>query len=156
MRRSIVCLVLVGLVLPACAGGRASTEDEKPTTRLAAALRSMRGRPVVVNFWATWCEPCKVEMPRLVDAYKEHSDRVGFLGVNVEDDAEAAAGFVKAYEIPFRSVADPKGEIRRDEKVLGLPVTQFYGSDGKLAYVHQGEIKTDELEEKIEDVLRLD
>ena len=116
----------------------------------------MKGRPVVVNFWATWCEPCKAEMPRLVDASEEYSDRVGFLGVNVEDDIDAAEQFVRDFEIPFRSVADPNGEIRRDEKVLGLPVTQFYGADGDLAYVHQGEIKADELEKRIEDALRLD
>jgi cytochrome c biogenesis protein CcmG, thiol:disulfide interchange protein DsbE len=161
VRRVLAVLVLFAVGATACGGGSAGgASDNKiaagSPSKLASTLRSMRGRPVVVNYWATWCEPCKVEMPRLVDAYKEHSDRVGFLGVNVEDDVEAAQEFVRRYAIPFRSVADPNGKIRRDEKVLGLPVTQFYASDGELAYVHQGEIKADELEEKIEDVLRLD
>jgi thiol-disulfide isomerase/thioredoxin len=160
VRRLLAVVVLVGLTASACERGRATITPDGDIiagspSKLGATLRSMRGEPVVVNYWATWCEPCKVEMPRIVDASEKYSGRVGFLGVNVEDDVQAAEEFVRRYKIPFRSVADPQGKIRRDEKVLGLPVTQFYDADGKLALVHQGEIKADELEEKIEEVLRL-
>ncbi len=123
--------------------------------KLRTTLAALRGKPVVVNYWATWCTPCKAEMPRVVDAAQEYAGRVNFLGVNVEDDIEAAQKFVRRYDMSFRSVADPDGKIRRAEKILGLPVTQFYGADGELAFVHQGEIKSKDLEEKIEDVLRL-
>jgi hypothetical protein len=92
-------------------------------------------------------------MPRLVAAAEKYGDRVTFLGVNVEDEPGAAARFVDRFEMRFESIGDPKGEIRRAERILGLPVTQFYGSDGELAFLHNGEIDADELETKIEGVL---
>jgi cytochrome c biogenesis protein CcmG, thiol:disulfide interchange protein DsbE len=120
---------------------------------MADELRASRGKPVVVNFWATWCDPCKKEMPRLVSAHEKYEGRVAFLGIDVQDDPDAAVDFARRYRIPFRSLADRAGDIRRKEKILGLPVTQFYDEDGDLAFVHNGEIRSDELEEKIEELL---
>jgi len=120
---------------------------------MADALRGFRGKPAVVNYWATWCDPCKKEMPRLVAAYEKYKGRVAFLGIDVQDDPDAAPDFARRYRIPFRSLADRAGDIRRKEKILGLPVTQFYDDDGDLAFVHNGEIRSDELEEKIEELL---
>lgn len=149
MRR--LCVVVAAFLAVSCA---ASPKADAPST-LEARLKALEGKPVVVNYWATWCAPCKKEMPRVVEAAKKYEGKVSFLGVNVEDDAEAAAAFEESYDVAFESVADPKGAIRRQQDILGLPVTQFYGSDGSLAFVHQGEIKADQLEEKIEEVLRL-
>ncbi len=120
---------------------------------MAAALRELRGTPVVVNYWATWCEPCKAEMPRLVAAHEKYKGRVAFLGIDVQDDPDAAVDFVRRYRMPFLSLADRGGDIRRKESILGLPVTQFYDADGDVAFVHNGEIRSDELEEKIEGLL---
>jgi hypothetical protein len=92
-------------------------------------------------------------MPRLVAAANKFAGRVGFLGVDVEDDGDAAADFVKRYKMPFRSLADERGAIRRSQKLLGLPATQFYSADGELAFLHQGEIKARELENRIDDLL---
>jgi thiol-disulfide isomerase/thioredoxin len=114
-----------------------------------------KGKPAVVNYWATWCIPCKEEMPRVVAAAKRYEGRVTFLGVNVEDDAKLAASFEREYKVPFESVPDRDGKIRDDEGILGLPVTQFYDASGELAFVHQGEIDTEDLNDRIEEVLRL-
>ncbi len=118
-------------------------------------ISSFRGEPVVVNFWATWCEPCKAEMPRLVDAARRYEGRVRFLGVNVEDARDEAEAFAREFRIPFPNLADRRGEIRREERIVGLPTTQFYRADGELAFVHSGEINDEELEEKIEQLLQI-
>lgn len=155
MRRGLIAVGL--LFLAACADPAPRTSqsiDERPATSLEEALSAMAGEPVVVNFWATWCAPCRAEMPHLVDAARTYEGRVRFLGVNVEDDVEAAAAFAEEFEMPFRSIADPDGTIRRDEKLLGLPATQFYDAAGELSFMKQGEIKADELTDKIEELLR--
>lgn len=119
-------------------------------------LAALQGRPLVVNFWASWCGPCATEMPRLVEAAGRYGDRVGFLGVDVEDVTEEAEAFAKRLGVPFRSVADPRGEIKRAEKVLGLPTTLFYRADGKLAFSHAGEISGEQLESKLRELVRID
>jgi len=62
---------------------------------LERSLRSLRGKPVVVNYWATWCIPCRAEMPRIVAASRRYASSVHFLGVDVEDDAKAAESFAR-------------------------------------------------------------
>lgn len=156
-------LVSVAVIVTACGEGSAVAPPGGGTgavvpasaSRLASAIRNERPLPVVVNYWATWCDPCKKEMPRLVAAAKRYEGRIAFLGVNVEDDREAAQAFAKRYGVMFRSYAMSRAEVQRAQDILGLPVTQFFGPDGELAFVHQGEITADDIEEKIENVLRL-
>jgi cytochrome c biogenesis protein CcmG, thiol:disulfide interchange protein DsbE len=157
-------VVLVLSVATAC-GGAAAPEAEPElapgsivagtSLDLDRALRELRGRPVVVNFWATWCVPCKTEMPRLVEAAGRYGEEVTFLGVNVQDDPIAAERFAQEYRIPFASIADPDRRIMESQQLLGLPVTQFYRADGELAFLHNGEIDMDELVTKIEDLIAL-
>jgi cytochrome c biogenesis protein CcmG, thiol:disulfide interchange protein DsbE len=159
--RRIAVAVALTIAASSCGGSEptvdgtfAASIDPGSPSAMADALRGFRGKPAVVNFWATWCDPCKKEMPRLVTAYEKYKGRVAFLGIDVQDDPDAAPAFARRYRIPFRSLADRAGDIRRKEKILGLPVTQFYDDDGDLAFVHNGEIRSDELEEKIEELLR--
>lgn len=155
--------VLISFALAvACGSGGAkdpagSTGSVQPasTEQLDATLRSLRGRPVVVNYWATWCDPCKKEMPRLVDAARRYARRVRFLGVDVEDDLSAARSFARRYRMPFRSLALSRSDVQGAQNILGLPVTQFYRADGELAFVNQGEISKDDLVGKIEELLRV-
>lgn len=164
MRFAAVSVVTALLAFSACGGSTDALPEESPgpgaivdgsVERFSQTLAEMRGRPIVVNFWATWCEPCKDEMPRLVAAARTYRGRVHFLGVDVQDDPTAAARFADAYRMPFPSMTDPQRAIVRDQKILGLPVTQFYRADGELAFVHSGEIQSDELEEKIEELIRI-
>lgn len=161
MRRAVVALAAVAAVVAflfsVCGDGRpgGGSIDAGSPSAFDSALRSLRGKPVVVNYWATWCEPCKSEMPRIVAAAKKYSGRVHFLGVDVEDDTKTAASFARRYGMTFRSLSDPDGKIRRDQDILGLPVTVFYAADGELKFLHNGEIFEKELETKIEEVLAL-
>ena len=167
MRRAVALLLLSAL---AAACGRADpgardADAPAPTLRSGAVvdatpagyravLRSLRGRPVVVSFWASWCVPCEEEMPRIVDAAIRYEGRIVFLGVDVQDATEPARRFIRRHRIPFPSLADPDKRIMLDQEILGLPATQFYRSDGRLASLHSGEIKAATLEAKLRQLLR--
>ena len=93
-----------------------------------------RGQVVLVNYWATWCVPCRAEMPRIAAIARTYAATVHFLGVDVEDDVATAERFALERNVGYPMLSDPRGEIRRDQKILGLPVTQFYRADGALAF----------------------
>ncbi|MDX6683240.1 MAG: cytochrome c biosis protein CcmG, thiol:disulfide interchange protein DsbE [Solirubrobacteraceae bacterium] len=106
---------------------------------LKARLAKLAGHPVVVNQWASWCGPCRVEFPYFSDAVVAHGDAVAFLGIDFTDDRDAANSFLRERPPGFASIYDPKGEAARS---LGggriAPTTFFIGRDGKLAYTKLG------------------
>ncbi len=107
-------------------------------------LAELRGRPVVVNAWASWCPPCRYEMPFFARAAVRLGRRVAFVGVNVNDTSGDARGFIARHWIPYPSYRDPQQAIADAIGVrAGLPTTVFYGPDGKVAYVHQGQYRSE-------------
>lgn len=107
-----------------------------------ARVASFKGRPVVVNAWAHWCGPCKYEMPYLARLAVRLGRRVAFLGVNSGDTNGAARAFLRTHYVPYPSYEDPHETIADKIGVrVGLPTTVFYGRDGKVAYVHQGQYR---------------
>ncbi len=119
---------------------------------LHAKLEELRGTPVVVNAWASWCGPCRFEFPHFQRQAIEHGDRVAFLGVDVEDSVEAAETFLADFPLPYPSYIDGEGEIGGVWNTRGgLPATAFYGSSGKLTHLREGPYRTEEeLEADIE------
>lgn len=108
-----------------------------------AALASLRGHPVVVNAWASWCGPCRYEFPLLGQASLELGRRVGFLGVATRDSRGTAQGFLERNPVGYPSWADSSGEIARSIGVgPGLPVTVIYDEAGKRSFIHQGPYST--------------
>lgn len=104
-----------------------------------ARIAALRGHPVVVNAWASWCGPCKYEMPWFARTAVRFGRRVAFVGVNAGDLDRDAREFLRDHYVPYPSYVDPHDEIAQDIGVrAGLPTTVFYASDGELAYVHQG------------------
>jgi cytochrome c biogenesis protein CcmG, thiol:disulfide interchange protein DsbE len=98
-----------------------------------------RGKPVVVNKWASWCGPCRLEFPFLRDQAKQRKGQVVFIGVNSNDNRGDAEDFLKDEPVPFKHFEDPKLEIAAVfNAVQAFPSTAFYDSKGKLAFVHQG------------------
>jgi len=94
-------------------------------------LRDFRGKLLMLNFWASWCVPCREEMPAMERLYRKYTDR-GFviLGVNLQDDKKSAAAFVKELKITFPIAFDPKGEVGRLYGAWGLPATYLIDSNG--------------------------
>jgi thiol-disulfide isomerase/thioredoxin len=106
---------------------------------LAQRLAGLRGHPVVVNQWASWCGPCRAEFPFFADAVAAHGDQVAFLGIDFTDERGAAGAFLREIPPGFASIYDPKGEAARS---LGggriAPTTFFIGRDGKPVYTKLG------------------
>jgi cytochrome c biogenesis protein CcmG/thiol:disulfide interchange protein DsbE len=133
--------------------GLPSTVDELPEIDVAGydtLLGELRGTPVVVNFWASWCGPCQAEAPRFAAAAAEYGDRVQFLGVDILDDRTSAAGFIAEHGLPYPNVFDPGGAIRTDLGSIGQPVTAFYDADGNLIAKVDGEISEKDLATNLE------
>jgi cytochrome c biogenesis protein CcmG, thiol:disulfide interchange protein DsbE len=103
-------------------------------------LRQLEGTPVLVNFWGSWCPPCREEMPRLVAAHHEYGDRVQFIGVDVLDSRAEAIAFMDEFDMTFPSVFDPPDEIKTALGLLGQPVTVFYDRDGRFVRSWAGPI----------------
>jgi cytochrome c biogenesis protein CcmG, thiol:disulfide interchange protein DsbE len=102
-------------------------------------LRQLRGYPVVVNKWASWCGPCRYEFPFFGRQATKRAKTVAFVGVNSNDNDGDANDFLADYPVPFPSYKDPQLEIAAAfNAVQAFPSTAFYDSKGELAYVHQG------------------
>lgn len=109
-------------------------------------LADLRGRPVVLNFWASWCEPCKQEAPDFARVARAYSDQVAFLGVDILDGREEALEFVETYDIPYPSVRDASGTVAEDFEVNGVPETIFIDAEGRIVGKHIGQISGEDLE----------
>jgi thiol-disulfide isomerase/thioredoxin len=119
--------------------------------RFDRELKALRGTPVVVNLWASWCGPCRFEIPFLQRAFRDHGTKVAFLGVNSDDSADNAAKMVRELPMPYPSVVDDRANLVGRLGARGLPVTVFYDAEGKQEYVHQGAYPSaDKLSEGIE------
>lgn len=106
---------------------------------LSARLAKLRGHPVVVNQWASWCGPCRAEFPLFADAVVEHGDRVAFLGIDFTDERDAAERLLRESPPGFASVFDPEGDAARS---LGtqqfMPTTYFVSAAGKVVHAKFG------------------
>lgn len=103
-------------------------------------LEQLKGTPVVVNFWGSWCPPCKDEMPRLVAAHAEFGDRVQFVGVDILESRDEAQAFMREYHMTFPSVFDPPDDIKGSLGQFGQPTTMFYRADGTFEFAWGGPI----------------
>jgi cytochrome c biogenesis protein CcmG/thiol:disulfide interchange protein DsbE len=118
------------------------------------ALSSFRGQVVVLNFWASWCAPCRLEAPglrRVSDRYRERGVR--FLGVDYRDDDAAGRAFVDEFHLPYPSVTDPSGSLAYDYQLIGFPTTFIIDAAGTIRYRFVGYLDENVLEKALDDVL---
>ena len=111
----------------------------KSSTGENLRLSEYRGDVVMINFWATWCGPCRQEMPLLDELYSRY-ERVGFnlLGVNIDDDSNRAMDMIRELGVNFPVLFDARKEVSRLYDVDAMPVTVLVDREGTVRYVHQG------------------
>jgi cytochrome c biogenesis protein CcmG/thiol:disulfide interchange protein DsbE len=111
------------------------------------------GYPVVANVWASWCGPCRIEIPYFQRAAARYGKWVGFLGIDRQDSDDAALTFLREEPVPYPSYRDPDEAISVSIGAeLGMPDTAFYDSSGELTYLKQGPYET--IEELVADIRR--
>jgi DsbE subfamily thiol:disulfide oxidoreductase len=116
----------------------------------------LAGRPLVVNFWASWCTPCRREMPVLQAVSQQLRGRVDFLGVDYLDQVGAARRLVAETGVTYQLVADPRGRAGAKLGITGLPTTLFLDAGGVLVGRRVGELDARRLREAIASYLRVE
>jgi cytochrome c biogenesis protein CcmG, thiol:disulfide interchange protein DsbE len=138
-----------GFSLSALADGRdAGPAWQKAASDGRVSLDELRGTPLVVNFWASWCDPCRAEAKVLERAYKAQK-AVLFLGLDAQDAREDARDFIAQFGLTFPHVRDPGNDTQRAWGVTGLPETYFIGADGRVVGHVIGTVDDEQLSDGI-------
>ena len=150
-------MVLSALPL-ACAGeseeGRLAPAfrlDDIRDGRPAVELVALRGRPVLLNFWGSWCAPCEEELPDLVQVWEEVRDRVAFVGVDGRDSRRRAVAMADRLGAAWPSAYDPDDRVYTAYRLRGRPVTVLIDEDGRIVRSHQGVVRS---AQELRDLLR--
>jgi cytochrome c biogenesis protein CcmG, thiol:disulfide interchange protein DsbE len=114
-----------------------------------ASLADYAGRPLVVNFFASYCVPCAREMPALQRVADEFGDRVAVVGMNLADEEDAARALVEQTGVTYDLGRDPDAELAQALGVVNLPTTVFATPDHRVVEVHTGALDEDQLREKM-------
>ena len=154
---ALFAVLAFGLANRSSATGRSGmTRIGKPAPQFAMQLlgggefrlSDHEGRPLVINFWASWCPPCRQESPAFERQWRRYRDTgIQFVGVDIQDDVSDAEAYVREFGLTFPNGLDPDGKITIDYGVIGLPVTFFVGSSGIVEGRWVGAIPEEKLEE---------
>jgi cytochrome c biogenesis protein CcmG/thiol:disulfide interchange protein DsbE len=158
----VLALVLADVGSDTAPSSSTAGGDRAPAFRLSdvrdesgiVSLEDFRGRPVVLNFWASWCVPCRKEMPALQEVSEEVQDRIAFVGVNHQDSRGDALAFLDETGVRFPAGYDPEGATAVAYGLYGMPTTIFISPDGRILERHRGEISKSELRRQIERLFR--
>lgn len=165
MRFAIGAMVLAAVVTPAQAqergprvGHEAPRFDLERLDGGRVQLDGFRGQPVIINFWASWCAPCRTEMPDLISAWREHSDDgLQVLAVNLADQERRkdVTRFVAELGMPFPVLLDARGKVRELYALVSLPTTVFLDSAGIVRSVQSGPLTRSALALGLEAIMPL-
>lgn len=111
--------------------------------------KEMLGKKVLVNFWATWCGPCRMEMPDIIKFQKEHPDLM-VIGINIGESESEIRPFVEEYQMDFPILLDKTTELAEQFEILAIPTTYFLHSDGTIAEAVKGMITYNQMKETYE------
>ena len=152
---SVLSLVLVAVVLSSCAASDSKASTPIPTPKLVD-LRTgkpsdwgQEGRPLVVNLWASWCTPCKTEMPAIQKVAAKLGDKVDIVGVTDQKDLDAARRAAAKAGVRYRLLVDTDQSLLSDLGIVGLPGTVFVDAKGKVIGRHTGVLTEETLLKEI-------
>ena len=135
--------------------GRRAPTFSAPDVRdpgVTVSLTDFAGKPVVLNWWASWCVPCEREMPAFQAAHEKLGDRVAFVGVNHQDSRRLAVELAEKTGVRYPSAYDPDGKVGQAYGLFGMPTTVFVSADGRIVGTHTGELRRAELEDRIKEL----
>jgi thiol-disulfide isomerase/thioredoxin len=115
-------------------------------------LRDLRGKTVMVNFWATWCIPCRMEMPLIEEYYQRYSPDLVVLAVNADEPPEDVKPFVDDLQLSFEILLDPGSRIDHLYQVRAFPTTFFVDKDGMIRFQHIGLLQENQLAAYLEEI----
>ena len=142
-----IVILVSGLVMAGCSGSvqGAQVGNQAPDFQLSnldgqsISLSDLRGKPVLVNFWASWCSPCRAEMPFIQRLYEGWSNNeLVILAINTGEDFSTVKEFVDSFGLSFMVLLDTKGEVALVYNVRGIPVTFFIDKDGIIRDIKFG------------------
>ncbi len=118
-------------------------------------LSSFKGKPIVINFWTTWCGYCKIEMEYFQELYNKYKDDVVFLMVNstIEDDKAEVNKYITGQGYTFPIYYDINGNAITTYRITGYPVTMFINKDFQISRIHQGMINLETLQKNINNIM---
>lgn len=161
---ALIALLAVGLVNRSPASGRSgATRIAKPAPPIALPLygggalspADYAGKPVVLNFWASWCAPCRQEAPLLQRLSEEYGERgVEFIGVNIQDAESDARAYLAEFGVTYPNAHDERGAISVDYGVIGIPVTFFINREGIVERRWVGAVRETRLRLWIDELAR--
>jgi len=144
------------LLMAACAGESGDTLPDVDITGLTSGetsqLSDIEG-PAVVNLWATWCAPCRAEIPDFEEVHRARSAEVRFVGINVGEDPTVAVGFIDEVGATYAQFADLDGEVSTELRATSMPVTVVIDEDGVITTRHLGPLDQEGLNEAIDEAL---
>ncbi len=116
-------------------------------------LSELKGQKVIVNFWATWCPPCRAEIPDFIEVYEKED--VEILAVNMEEtknNLEMVEEFVEEFEMPFPVLKDEDGDLMDEYRVVAFPTSYMIDSEGHIQFVAMGAMNYDQIKERLENM----
>ena len=178
MHKKILAFVVLALLATALSGCKLQTSIDDPSaigkldkpgkvepaptfsgellTGKKVSLADYRGKPLVINFWASWCPPCRSEQPEFVKVHKEFGDQVEFLGINFRDSEAPANKYVRDFQVKYESIFDPSGRIGFKFGVKALPATFFVDAEGRIVRRKFGGVSKKDLREGVESLVAKD
>lgn len=161
-------MLAVGLALLVCGAGVAFAGIPQPGTQAppfslelianghgTVSLDKYKGKGIYINFFASWCQPCKAEVPYIVQYSKEYAKRdVVVLGVDELESVGAAKGFVTQFKMPYPIGLDDSGAIGASYGLIGMPLSVFIGADGKIVKRVAGEMSASQIKAGLDSIAR--
>lgn len=118
------------------------------------SLSDYRGRPVILNFWATWCVPCRVEMPELQQALNDYEDEgLAILALNQQESREAVEAFFEEFDLSLTSLLDSEGTVSRLYSIVVFPGTVFINADGQVTAIHRGVLVREQIDDYLGEMI---